>query len=99
MIEAIRKYFLKEVKYTIPKGGMFMWVELPKGMSSYKLFNIAIKENVAFVPGNPFYTEEKDVNTLRLNYTNSDDSMIEEGIKRLGAAIIRCMNEVEDLPD
>ncbi|WP_310604755.1 aminotransferase-like domain-containing protein [Anaerosporobacter sp.] len=90
MLLATEKYFPKEVKVTIPKGGMFMWAELPKGMSSAVLFEMALKENVAFVPGNPFYTEEGEVNTLRLNYTNSDATMIEEGIKRLGRAISRC---------
>lgn len=43
--------------------------------------------NIAFVPGNPFYTKEGEVRTLRLNYTNSDATMIEEGIKRLGKVI------------
>lgn len=87
MLRAIATYFPKEVKVTRPKGGMFMWVELPKGLSSMKLFDLAIKENIAFVPGNPFYTKEGEVNTLRLNYTNSDATMIEEGIKRLGKVI------------
>lgn len=84
MLSAIKKYFPAEVKVTSPKGGMFMWAELPKGMSSTKLFQLALQENVAFVPGNPFYTKDGEVNTLRLNYTNADATMIEEGIKRLG---------------
>lgn len=87
MLAATGKYFPKEVKVTSPKGGMFMWAELPEGFSSAKLFEMALQENVAFVPGNPFYTKEGDVRTLRLNYTNSDATMIEEGIKRLGKVI------------
>ena len=48
----------------------------------------AIKENVAFVPGNPFYTNDAPCcNTFRLNFSNSDKEMIEEGIKRLGKVI------------
>lgn len=84
MIDATKKYFPKGVKVTSPKGGMFMWAELPEGLSSEELFQMAIEENVAFVPGSPFYTAEGTRNTLRLNYTNSDATMIEEGIKRLG---------------
>lgn len=93
MLAAIEKYFPKDVKVTKPKGGMFMWAELPEGVSSLRLFDLAIEKNVAFVPGNPFYTQEGEFNTLRLNYTNSDDTMIEEGIRRLGAAIYQCMEE------
>ena len=83
MLDAIRKYFPDNIKYTVPQGGMFMWVTLPKGQSALKLFNKAIENKVAFVPGDPFYVDEKDVNALRLNYTNASTETIFEGIKRL----------------
>ena len=88
MIDAMEKYFPKNIKFTYPKGGMFTWVTLEEGKSSTKLFNIALEKNVAFVPGNPFYiNQDVDVNTLRLNYTNADSPTIEEGIKRLAQAM------------
>ncbi len=87
MVEMIERYFPAEVKYTQPEGGMFLWVTLPKPMSSITLFESASKVNVAFVPGDPFYVNENYVNTLRLNYTNSNPTEIEEGIKRLGRVI------------
>ena len=88
MVEAMEKYFPKNVKFTRPKGGMFSWVTLEEGKSSLELFNKAIEKNVAFVPGNPFYIDSsKDVNTLRLNYTNADNDTIIEGIKRLAQSM------------
>ena len=84
MVESIEKYFPKDVAYTTPEGGMFIGVTLPEGMSSTKLFDIAIAKNVAFVPGVPFYIGADDANTLRLNYNNSDNDKITEGIKRMG---------------
>ncbi len=84
MLESMDKYFPKTVKYTRPNGGMFLWVTLPEGVSSLKLFPKALEKKVAFVPGDPFYINKKDVNTMRLNYTNADCETIEEGIKRLG---------------
>ena len=87
MTDAMEEYFPKNIKFTYPKGGMFTWVTLPEGKSSVKLFEKAIAKNVAFVPGDPFYVNEHDVNTLRLNYTNSDESAIKEGIKRLSESI------------
>ena len=87
MVSMIEKYFPEEVKSTKPEGGMFLWATLPEGLSSLELFNIASKDNVAFVPGDPFYVNEKGTNTLRLNYTNSDERKIEEGIKLLSEAI------------
>jgi len=83
----IKQYFPPEVNYTRPEGGMFMWITLPDNMSSLKLFESASKVNVAFVPGDPFYVNQNNTNTLRLNYTNSNEAEIQEGIKRLGEAI------------
>ena len=84
MLQAIEKHFPAEVKYTKPEGGMFIWATMPAGISALELFDAAMKANVAFVPGDPFYTHPENINTLRLNYTNATEEVIEEGIKRLG---------------
>ena len=84
MLNAMAKYFPTTVKYTKPDGGMFIWVTLEEGTSALDFFDKAMEEKVAFVPGDPFYTDKTHVNTLRLNYTNSSPEIIEEGIKRLG---------------
>ncbi len=89
MVEAMKKNFSSNIKFTIPKGGMFTWVTIPEGKSVLKLFDKAIAKQVAFVPGHPFYvnpTPDK-VNTLRLNYTNADSETIKTGIKRLAEAL------------
>jgi 2-aminoadipate transaminase len=87
MISALQTYFPAGVRFTNPEGGMFLWVTLPEGMSSMTLFEAAIKKKVAFVPGTPFYVDRKDSNTLRLNFSCSDESTIVEGIRRLGDSI------------
>ena len=85
MLQAMKDFFPNTVTYTMPKGGMFVWGSLPEGESSLELFDRAMKEKVAFVPGNPFYVnDEKPVPTFRLNYTNSEPEVIREGIRRLG---------------
>lgn len=83
MLAAMEKYFPPYVKYTKPEGGMFVWVTLPEGVNALDKFSKAMEKKVAFVPGNPFYTDKESVNTLRLNYTNATPEIIEEGIKRL----------------
>lgn len=85
MLQAMEEFFPESVSYTMPKGGMFVWASLPEGESSLDLFDRAMKEKVAFVPGNPFYVDDqKPVPTFRLNYTNSEPEVIREGIRRLG---------------
>ena len=92
MVSMIENYFPENVEYTKPEGGMFLWVTLPEGLSSMDLFELAINENVAFVPGQAFYVDGSGMNSLRLNFSNSNDEQIEEGIKRLGNAINELMN-------
>ena len=87
MINAIKQYFPSEIAYTKPEGGMFMWATLPEGMYSDALFERAIEKKVAFVPGNPFYTDNQSVRTMRLNYTNAEEDMIYEGIRRLASVM------------
>jgi Transcriptional regulators containing a DNA-binding HTH domain and an aminotransferase domain (MocR family) and their eukaryotic orthologs len=87
MVNAIHRFFPTGVHCTNPDGGMFLWVTLPEGLSSMRLFETAIARKVAFVPGSPFYVDRKDTNTLRLNFSCSDESTIVEGIKRLSASI------------
>ncbi|HML27168.1 MAG TPA: PLP-dependent aminotransferase family protein, partial [Methanomethylovorans sp.] len=53
MVSMMAEHFPESVRYTKPEGGMFLWVTLPEGVSSLELFDLAIEENVAFVPGDP----------------------------------------------
>jgi len=92
MVSAIEECFPPGVEMTRPEGGMFLWVTLPEGLSSLELFEIALKEKVAFVPGEAFYEEQPETNTLRLNFSNSTEEKITLGIKRLGTAIEKLMH-------
>jgi 2-aminoadipate transaminase len=92
MQRSIKQYFSKDVSCTTPEGGMFLWARLPENMSSLKLFEVASRKKVVFVPGDPFYINRKDMNTLRLNFSCVDEQTINVGIKRLGAAIEQLMH-------
>lgn len=83
MLEAMKKHFPDYVSYTTPNGGMFIWATLHNGLPTIDLIHEATNAKVLFVPGDPFYTYRERVNTMRLNYTNSDIDTINEGIKRL----------------
>ncbi|MBU4222550.1 MAG: PLP-dependent aminotransferase family protein [Euryarchaeota archaeon] len=93
MVSLIEEQFPEEIKCTKPEGGMFLWITLPENLSSMELFDRAIKENVAFVPGSPFYVGGGGENTLRLNFSNSDEEKIEKGIKRLAGIIKKVISE------
>jgi 2-aminoadipate transaminase len=87
MIGSIRKHFPSDVSHTKPEGGMFVWAELPKNVIALDLFEIAVKDKVIFVPGDPFYVNKTRTRTMRLNFSCVDEKTIEIGISRLGNAI------------
>jgi 2-aminoadipate transaminase len=89
MIDAIRRYFPVEVKYSNPDGGMFLWAILPEGISARAVFDEAIEENIAFVPGDPFYVRAVNANTMRINFSCVDEKTIETGIKKFGEILKR----------
>ncbi len=83
MTDAMEEFFPESVQFTKPEGGMFLWVTLPEGIRSMDLFPKALEQNIAFVPGDPFYPEPGAYSTMRLNFTNADEETIRDGIKRL----------------
>lgn len=91
MLQALSDYFPPEVTWTRPKGGLFLWMTLAKGMDAQSLFDAAIRENVAFVPGDSFYApnghREDACRQLRLNFSAVDPERIREGIRRLSVAV------------
>ena len=87
MIEALRKYMPEGVKWTEPKGGLFLWVTMPEGMDSGAIFKTAVEAKVAFVPGGSFHPLGGGENTMRLNFSYSKPEIIVEGIKRLAKVI------------
>ncbi|MEW9121756.1 MAG: PLP-dependent aminotransferase family protein [Thermotaleaceae bacterium] len=84
MVDCIEREFPKDIHYTTPEGGLFLWVELPPQIDTKELFYKALKNNVAFVPGAPFYPNGGHKNAFRLNYSNMSNEKILEGMKRLG---------------
>jgi 2-aminoadipate transaminase len=87
MMEAMERYFPDGYTCNKPKGGMFAWVTLPKGIDTEILFLDAIKSKVAYVHGKAFHVDEGGCSSMRLNFSYSSNEQIEEGMKRLGNVI------------
>lgn len=84
MMSTIKAEFPEQVKYIMPTGGLFAWVELPKHIDTRKVLEVAIQNLVAFVPGGSFFPNGGQENFMRLNFSNMPEEKIVEGIQRLG---------------
>lgn len=90
MVTAIQRYLPKGIRFDPPQGGLFIWLQLPHGLSSEKLLTLAMEEGVDFAPGTAFFPDgTQGISWLRLNFVAQAPAQIEEGIKRLGKAIKR----------
>ncbi|MDO7906633.1 PLP-dependent aminotransferase family protein [Paenibacillus sp. JX-17] len=87
MLRCIDEFFPANVAHSVPEGGLFIWVELPKSLDSRKVLEECLKNHVAFVPGAPFFPNGKGNHTLRLNYSNMNEDRIVEGMRRIGEVL------------
>lgn len=93
MLAAMDRYFPPEVDWTHPAGGLFLWGRLPEYLNSVDVLEKAIKQNVAFVPGAPFFPCGGGQNTMRINFSNATPENIREGIARMGMVIAEMILE------
>ncbi|CAJ93742.1 DNA-binding transcriptional regulator, MocR family, contains an aminotransferase domain [Cupriavidus necator] len=84
MLDALKRHMPEGVTWNEPEGGMFIWMELPEGLDSMVILEEAVKRNVAYVPGAPFYASNPKRNALRLAFVTVSAERIEQGVAILG---------------
>jgi 2-aminoadipate transaminase len=87
MINCFRKYMPAGVTWTEPQGGLFLFVTLPLHLDTDEIFKKAILKNVAFVAGSSFFCNNSGHNTMRINFSFSNEQKIEAGVQRLSQVI------------
>jgi GntR family transcriptional regulator/MocR family aminotransferase len=90
VLAAIKRHLPSTVQVEPPQGGLFVWVRLPDGVSSVALLPLAAEAGVEYAPGVRFFVEPAQGEPyLRLNFATLTPVEIEEGIRRLAAALSR----------
>ncbi|MGZ0146788.1 aminotransferase-like domain-containing protein [Kribbella sp. WER1] len=86
MHAALTEHFGDIARWTDPEGGFFLWVTLENGVNTEELFEIALAEGVAFIPGPAFSPSGRFSNAFRLCFASTTPARIHEGITRLRRA-------------
>jgi 2-aminoadipate transaminase len=76
-----------KLRWTPPRGGFFLWAELDGGLTSDRLLAIAQQRGVIYVTGAAFFVDGTGQQFLRLCFSSASADRIEEGVKRLAAAV------------
>ena len=92
MLAALGREMPTGAAWQPPAGGLFIWLRLPDGLSADRLFPFAAARGVIYTPGSLFFTPGKGKDFLRLNFSLQLPERIDEGIKRLAAAIKDCQS-------
>ena len=85
---ALETHFSDLADWNVPQGGLFFWLKLKQPQDTRSLLNAALANDVAFMPGEPFFPEpDNHPGYLRLNFSHIDPARLDEGLKRLAAVV------------
>jgi 2-aminoadipate transaminase len=84
LMESLREHFGAAVEFDDPKGGIFLWVKLPDGVDTMKLYQPALAAGVAINPG-PEWSVNKDHgrSRMRLCFASPTHEEIHQGVATL----------------
>jgi 2-aminoadipate transaminase len=91
MLELLEAHLPAGVRWAPPHGGMFVWLTLPEGVDTLALFERAIEEGVAYVPGPVFAANGGLESALRLTFVSVPEGQMEEGVRRLAAVLEKAL--------
>jgi len=87
MQQALQEHLGDIARWTDPEGGFFLWVTVQGGLDTAALFEVALAEGVAFIPGPAFSPAGHFHDALRLCFASTTPERTKEGIARLRRAI------------
>ncbi len=87
MLDALERFFPEEATWSRPQGGLFVWATLPDYIDTTDLLAKALRENVAFVPGEAAFVGGLGKTSMRLNFSAQTEDEIREGVRRIGRVI------------
>ena len=98
MIDWVTRYFPAGTRASRPQGSFMLWVELPEGFDTLKLNRALLDQGVQIAVGSIFSASGKYRNCLRMNYAAKPTALIEEAVRKVGAAAIKLLAESELSP-
>lgn len=85
--ESVSEFFPRQVHYTKPTGGFFLWLNIQDDIDTKDLLKKAIQNGVAYVPGYSFYANRPKCNNMRINFSSVSEENLVRGIEILGSLL------------
>jgi DNA-binding transcriptional MocR family regulator len=87
MSDAVARYFPAGTRFTRPEGGYVLWVELPKSVNAFALFEQAVSRDIGIAPGPIFSARPAYRNFIRLNCSHPWSGSLDSTVRWLGNTI------------
>lgn len=82
--QAIARYFPSGTRISRPAGGILLWVEMPSKVNAIKLYQQALAEQIAILPGKIFSPSSRFRHHIRINCGYTWTEAHERALLRLG---------------
>lgn len=98
MSAALTRELGNQVAWAEPRGGFFLWVQLPGALDADQLLERAVRHGVVYVSGDAFFADDERETPpgrgmMRLAFSAASAARIDEGVGRLAAAINEALAE------
>jgi len=91
MVEALNAFMPPEVTWVNPKGGFYIWLQLPAGVDATDVLKSSLQDGAVFISGKTFDPEGNRNNCLRMAFSNTPEEIIPKGVEIIAKAINRFM--------
>ena len=99
MLAALERHMPREISWSTPEGGMFVWAQGPLNLDMVQVYHEAIAHHIAFVPGTYFFPYPgSGLEAMRLNFTMSDEATLTRAIAILADVLKQALTRPDAVP-
>ena len=87
ILAALEHHMADIATWTQPRGGLFVYIKLPKDTNMAELCSLATPQELDYSEGQVFDTRNRELKSIRLSYAHVPASDLFEGIRRLAECV------------
>ena len=87
LVAAVERHFPEGTRLARPRGGYFLWLELPRQVDTLRLHQQALARGISTAPGPIFSAKREFGQYLRLNFGHPESSGQQQAVATLGQLI------------
>jgi DNA-binding transcriptional MocR family regulator len=100
MVDALRGQVpASQLRFSVPDGGMYLWCQLPGNIRARAVQDLALRESVMVLTGEPFYVDRGGDHQLRICYTSQPASRALHAAKTVARSLAAAHDRTDEAPN